>query len=64
MSVERDLAHIRERLGEYYSPTEVEAFLHAPQILLDGALPIRLIEAGEVGRVNRLIEALDLSIYL
>lgn len=57
-------ADIRRRLGEWYSPDEVEAWLHAPQLHLDGAVAIELIRAGDTAPVIAILDRLDAGAYL
>ena len=59
-----DTATVNARLLEYYSAAEAEAFMFSAQELLDGAVPMDLIRAGETDRIHRMLDRLDGGVYL
>lgn len=59
-----EIDRIRQRLADWYTPDEVEMWLTSPQPLLDGAVAADLIAAGEVAKVDHLIDQLESGVYL
>ena len=54
-----EIAYIRERLSDLYTRYGVEFWLHSPNRLLDGEMPINLVNRGEGERVLAVIERLE-----
>lgn len=55
---------IRARLADWYSPDEVEAWLHAPHVQLGGETAIDLIRAGRSAEVDLVLDRMDGDGYL
>lgn len=55
---------IRARLGEFYHPDEVDAWMVAPHVQLGGRSAADVIAEGRADLVNRVIDRLDASAYL
>lgn len=55
---------VRDRLAEFYSPSEIEEWLYARHPMLGGERAIDLIHAGRAGMVMAVIDALSDLVYL
>jgi uncharacterized protein (DUF2384 family) len=58
------LAYIVGRLEEYYEPSEVRMWLHAPHPQLSGERAIDVIRSGRAEDVLQVIQRLDDGVYL
>lgn len=59
-----DRRPVRQRLAEFYTPVEAEAWLHRPHPQLDGITPWQATACGLSGEVHALIDRLDEGAYL
>jgi uncharacterized protein (DUF2384 family) len=59
-----DLHYVVGRLGEYYSPEEIRAWLYARHPQLNGERPIDLICQNRSEEVLNVLERLDAETYL
>ena len=59
-----DLAYVVTRLGEYYRPDEIRAWLYARHPQLDGARAIDLIHDDRTEDVLAILDRLDSDAYL
>lgn len=55
---------VRDRLGEFYHPDEVEAWLHAPHPQFGGRTALDMIHEGRSPLVHQVIDRLDADAYL
>lgn len=53
-----DLKYVIDRLSEFYTPDESRMWVYSRNDLLDGAVPIVLINEGETDKVLQAIEDL------
>ena len=59
-----DLSYVVMRLGEYYGPEEVRAWLYARHPQLEGARAIDLIHDERTEEVIAILDRLDADAYL
>ena len=59
-----DLAWVVTRLGEYYRPDEIRAWLYARHPQLDGGRAIDPIRANRTENVLAILDRLDADVYL
>ena len=59
-----DLAYVVTRLGEYYDPKEIRAWLYARHPQLDGERAIDLIHDDRTEDVLAILDRLDSDAYL
>ena len=59
-----DLAFVATRLGEYYDPNEIRAWLYAPHPQLDGERAIDLIHDDRTDDVLAILDRLDAGVCL
>ena len=59
-----DLAYVVTRLGEYYGPDEIRAWLYARHPQLDGERAIDLIHDDRTEDVLAILDRLDADAYL
>ena len=61
--VEAEIVRIRRRLLDIYTSADADRWLNEPQIQLDGANALDLIEAGQSAKVDMLLDQLDIGTY-
>ncbi len=59
-----DLAYVVMRLGEYYGPDEIRAWLYAPHPQLDGDRAIDLVHEDRTEDMLSLLDHLDTGAYV
>ena len=59
-----DLSYVVMRLGEYYGPEEVRAWLYARHPQLDGARAVDLVHDERTEAVIAILDRLDADAYV
>jgi hypothetical protein len=59
-----ELEYIIDQLADFYEPNEARQWIFAPQKLLAGESPAKLIRNGRIDEVMRLVSQLRDAVYL